>query len=72
MAQSENHIVITIGYATQIFWFQVARETISKDEENYNEVEYAEDLFHFWEHPFYKAGGVGQIPADWHWLWGRR
>jgi hypothetical protein len=36
------------------------------------EIDYAEHLFSFWEHPFYRAGGVGDIPANWHWFWGLR
>ena len=59
----QTQIVITLGFATQTHWLMVVREYISWDETEGMQVEYADCLFKFWEHPFYKNGGVGAIPT---------
>ena len=56
----EAQIEITIGFATQLHWIAVDRVYYVG-----TNVVYATRLFSFWEHPFYKQGGVGHIPLEW-------
>jgi hypothetical protein len=55
----DTEIRVTFGYASQTHWLTVIREYVNQ--KTY-EVEYADMLFSFWLHPFYKRGGVGPVP----------
>lgn len=57
----ETQIVITLGYASQTHWITIVREYIYWGE-NGLDTDWAECLFSFWKHRFYKKGGVGPIP----------
>lgn len=58
-SEVRSHIVITLGWASSMYWLNVTREFINQDT---MKVEYAKSLLTLFQHPFYKKGGVGSIP----------
>jgi hypothetical protein len=57
--REDTQIVITLGYATSTHYLTIERQTIVG-----LRVVWSEMLFSFWQHPFYKRGGVGPIPKE--------
>jgi hypothetical protein len=61
----DTEIVITIGFASQTHWITIIRQFIARGyapQVKPGDITWAESIFKFGLHPFYKKGGVGPIP----------